>query len=152
MISARTLYRRGRGWGLLLLLLLWMPAVASAQTSPCGPTPPGPVGNPKEVCFEPSPDHDKLIDGTLPAVSEYALEIYLVGGLVPIYTASLGKPAVVAGAVRAPVPTIPVMEWFIPHEARVVAVGPTGSGRSEVSNRFFIGTPRPVRGVVFLPQ
>lgn len=136
--------------GVLLLMAAATPA--AAQTSPCGPSPAAAVPNPTLICFEPSPDHDRVLEGGQPAVTEYALEVYLVGGPTPIYTTSLGKPAPAGGAIRTGMPLIPVMEWFLPHEGRIVAMGPTGTGRSELSNRFFIGVPRAVRGVVFLPQ
>jgi hypothetical protein len=103
------------------------------------------------VCWEPSLDHDVVIEASgQPVVTEYALEVYLGAAAAPFWTLSLGKPPVVAGAMRVPVPTIPGAQMFRTHVVRVAAVGPTGTGRSDPSNPFYLGRSPvgPVRVVV----
>lgn len=135
------------GCGLLLF------GATTAQAQGCGtasPTAP-PVANPREICFEPSPDHATMV-GAQPVVSEYALEVYLQGATAPFWTVTLGKPTPSQGAIRLPVPSVPAAEMFRVYEVRVAAVGPTGTGRSPVSNAFFFGgNPTPSARVVVIP-
>jgi hypothetical protein len=72
-------------------------------------------------------------------VSRYDLQIYLQGATQPVTTASLGKPApAVDGKIRVDFSTI-LVGWPLAdggYEARVAAIGPTGTGLSDVSNLF----------------
>lgn len=125
-----------------LLFTLLFAGAASAQTDPCGPMPGAPVAltSTSVICFVPSADHNALIGGMVnqPAVTEYAWEVYLKDAQSPFWTTSLGKPNPGGdGAIRVLAPSVPGMARFQEHTSRVVAVGPTGSGRSEASNGFF---------------
>lgn len=128
----------------VLLLLLFIGAVdrAEAQTNPCGTsTAVVPITATSVLCFEPSPDHNVTLPGlnNQPVVTEYAWEVYLKGATAPFFTTSLGKPTPSAdGAIRVPPPSVPGMARYQEHFSRVVAVGPTGSGRSADSNGFFL--------------
>jgi hypothetical protein len=103
--------------------------VASAQN----------VQNPKTVEFDPSADHDAVTSGGESLVERYDLLVFLQGASAPISTASLGKPAADAdGKIRVDFSTL-LVGWPLAngtYEARVAAVGPTGSGQSEASNAF----------------
>ncbi|HXH06677.1 MAG TPA: BACON domain-containing protein, partial [Vicinamibacterales bacterium] len=111
--------------------LLW-PALVSAQTL-----------DPQRAEFDPSADHDAVVDGQ-PVVSRYVLEFYLVGAAQPFQTGDMGKPApdpdgkirvsllAVLGALPSP---------GIVYEARVAAIGPGGTSRSEPSNQFMFSSP-----------
>jgi hypothetical protein len=72
-------------------------------------------------------------------VTRYDLKIYLQGATQPVTTASLGKPAFDAdGKIRVDFSTI-LIGWPLAdgnYEARVAAIGPSGSGLSDVSNLF----------------
>jgi hypothetical protein len=72
-------------------------------------------------------------------VTEYAFELYLQGAQAPFYTMSLGKPAPQGdGKIRYDF-SANVTAWPLPggtYEARVAALGPTGTGRSAASNTF----------------
>lgn len=112
-----------------ILLLSVLTAHAGAQT----------VVNPRIVEFDPSADHATLLEGGVPAVTEYALELYLQGAASPFYTMSLGKPAPQGdGKIRYDF-SANIAAWPLTggiYESRVTAVGPTGTGRSTVSNTF----------------
>lgn len=103
------------------LFVLFTPS-AHAQT----------VVNPRTVEFDPSADHDSL-------VTRYDLEIYQAGAAQPFHTVDLGKPALdTDGKVRVDFAS-KLTAWPLPngtYEARVSAVGPTGVGRSDLSNQF----------------
>lgn len=124
---------------------------AAAQSNPCGQTPAAPVllTATSTFCFEASADHDVVLPGGQPLVSEYAVEFYLKGSAAPFWTTSIGKPARGAdGAIRGTVPTPQGMARVVEHVARVVAVGPTGSGRSDPSNGFFTAGAPTAPGVM----
>jgi len=107
---------------------------ASAQT----------VTNPRIVEFDPSADHSVTLSDGQPAVERYDLEIYMAGATAPFHTVNLGKPAPQAdGKIRYDFSS-QVAGWPLPggiYEARVSAVGPTGVGRSDVSNPFTFSAP-----------
>ena len=48
------------------------------------------------LVFEPSPDHERAVDG-------YVLEVMVPGGVVPVLRQQLGKPAVMDGECRVDV-------------------------------------------------
>jgi hypothetical protein len=97
------------------------------------------VTNPRIVEFDPSADHSALSADGQSLVTRYDLQIYLQGATQPVTSASLGKPALAAdGKVRVDFSTI-LIGWPLAdgtYEARVAAIGPTGTGVSDVSNLF----------------
>jgi hypothetical protein len=113
---------------------------ASAQTTT--------VVNPKTVEFDPSADHSALGPDGQALVSRYELQVYLHGAPQPISTGNLGKPSPDAdGKIRVDFSTL-LIGWPLAngtYEARVSAVGSTGTGLSDVSNVFdFLVAPPPV--------
>jgi len=108
--------------------------LASAQT----------ITNPRIVEFDPSADHSVTLPGGQPAVERYDFEIYIVGATAPFHTVNLGKPAPEAdGKIRYDFSS-QIASWPLPggtYESRVAAVGPTGVGRSDVSNPFTFSAP-----------
>lgn len=114
----------------LLFLLLLLPQLVQAQ----------PVINPTAVEFIKSPDHDVMLDTYTPAVTEYNLEIYIVGATAPMMTHPLGKPTpdendkilvnFASSLLVWPVTTTSTYVGYI------TAVGPYGTGRSGPSNEF----------------
>ena len=115
----------------LILLLCALPSLTSeGQTT---------VTNPRVVEFDPSADHAAVAADGQPVVSRYDLQIYLQGATQPVTTASLGKPALAAdGKIRVDFSTM-LVGWPLAdggYEARVAAIGPTGTGLSDVSNLF----------------
>jgi hypothetical protein len=116
-------------------LMILMPCVLAAHTAFSQTT----VTNPKVVEFDPSVDHAAVSADGQSLVSRYDLQIYLQGATQPVTTASLGKPALAAdGKVRVDFSTI-LVGWPLAdgiYEARVAAIGPTGTGVSDVSNLF----------------
>lgn len=115
------------------------PSASSSVTVTVVPDNGAVIRNPRRVEFLPSADHNaRLPDGT-PVVANYSFEIYMTGATAPFHTINLGKPAPgTDGIIRYDFSsTVPA--WPLPggiYEARVAAVGPNGSGRSSVSNRF----------------
>src|SRR5512133_1751080 len=113
----------------LLLLCAVMAVPAQAQT----------VINPRTVEFDPSADHSAVTTGGQQVVQRYDLQIYTVSGTTPYTTGNLGKPAPqLDGKIRVDFSTL-VTPWPLPdgtYDARVVAVGPTGTAPSDVSNTF----------------
>jgi Putative binding domain, N-terminal len=110
----------------VLVALLW-PVAAGAQT----------IVDATRVEFTPSADHNSVeTDGT-PIVSTYSLRLFVAGGVTPVETVDLGKPApdpdgfirvdFVALLVTPPTPGIL-------YEVTVSAVGPGGSADSGRSN------------------
>jgi hypothetical protein len=88
--------------------------------------------------FDPSSDHDAVVNGVA-VVQRYDLEFYLVGGSQPTRVVSLGKPNPDSdGVIRVNFLALltPPLTAGITYEARVVAVGPGGVGRSTPSNTF----------------
>ena len=114
----------------LFLLCALSSLTAAGQTT---------VVNPKVVEFDPSADHATLTAEGHALVTRYDLQIFLPGATQPISTASLGKPAADAdGKIRVDFSTV-LVGWPPAngtYEARVAAVGPTGSGQSDPSNPF----------------
>ena len=114
----------------LFLLCALSSLTAAGQTT---------VVNPKVVEFDPSADHAALTAEGHALVTRYDLQIFLPGATQPISTASLGKPAADAdGKIRVDFSTV-LVGWPPAngtYEARVAAVGPTGSGQSDPSNPF----------------
>jgi hypothetical protein len=107
--------------------LLW-PASARAQET-----------DPRSVEFKPSELHSSLAPGGAPYVSRYDLEFYYPEALEPFQVVNLGKPNPDPdGVVRAIFIGVP-FSWpssGLTYVARVAAVGPTGTGRSDASNTF----------------
>lgn len=99
------------------------------------------VSNPRIVEFDPSTDHNTQLDGGVAAVSRYDLEVYAQGAPSPFHTVNLGKPSPEGdGKIRYDFWN-GVSAWPLPgglYEARVSAVGPNGTGRSDPSNGFTI--------------
>jgi hypothetical protein len=124
-----SVFRNLTGVRLLLLLLLiasW-PSVAGAQS----------VVDGRRVEFTPSVDHDVVeTDGTA-VVSSYSLQFFVAGGVTPVETVDLGKPAPDSdGFIRvdfvALLTTPPAAGTL--YEVIVSAVGPGGTGASARSN------------------
>jgi Putative binding domain, N-terminal len=119
-----------RCW-LLVSLALGCAATALAQTV-----------DPRIAEFNPSPDHSAVQNG-VPVVTGYQLEIYPVGAATPVRVLSLGKPAPDPdGVVRVAFDVLlnPPLATGVTYEARAVAFGPGGSGRSTPSNAFLFQT------------
>jgi Putative binding domain, N-terminal len=96
------------------------------------------VNNPRTVEFQASTDHDQLLEGGEPVVTRYDLEIYQVGSATPYRVVDIGKPGHDgAGFVQLDLTALidnpPV---GVDSEARIVAIGPNGLGRSTPSNAF----------------
>src|SRR5688572_27776799 len=111
-------------------------APASAQTPA--------VIDPRIVEFDPSPDHSATGSNGLPVLTRYDLELYLLGGTQPVQVANLGKPAPQAdGKIRVDFTTLlnPWPAAGTTYEARVAAVGPSGTTRSTESNTFAFSSP-----------
>lgn len=104
------------------------------------------ITNPRIVEFDPSADHSVVLEGGQPAVARYDLEVYQQGATAPFHTVDLGKPGIAAdGKVRHDFWS-GVSAWPLPggiYEARVTAVGPNGTGRSDASNAFTIDLAPP---------
>ncbi len=99
--------------------------------------------DPRVVEFAPSPDHDRVVSGVA-VVNRYALEFYLLNGLVVLQTIDLGKPNPgTDGIIRAQFSSL-LGSWPVlgaVYQARVTAIGPGGSTASALSNQFsFAGT------------
>src|SRR5262245_49213496 len=92
------------------------------------------VVDPYSVEFVPSPDHNATANG-VPVVSGYNLEFYVVGDPTPLRVVDIGKPAPASdGKIHVNfVPTWPVTS--VTYEARVAAVGPSGTADSTPSNQ-----------------
>ncbi len=116
-----------RSW-LLSSLVLGCATTALAQ----------PTVDPRIAEFNPSPDHSAVENG-VPIVSGYELAIYQVGAATPIRVLALGKPSPDPdGVIRVVFDVLlnPPLAAGVTYEARAVAVGPGGSGRSTPSNTF----------------
>ena len=102
------------------------------------------IVDPRVAEFDPSLDHDALLPGSRPKVERYDLEFYQIGATQPFQVTDLGKPAPEAdGKIREDF-TTRLSSWPLPgvlYEARVTAVGSTGTGRSDVSNQFSFSAP-----------
>ena len=102
------------------------------------------VVDPRIAEFDPSPDHDATLSDGQSAVLRYDLEFFQMGAGQPFQVTDLGKPSPdTDGKVRVDFTTL-LVPWPVPgieYEARVMAVGPTGSGQSEPSNPFLFTAP-----------
>jgi hypothetical protein len=116
---------------LTIALCLWA-ASATAQ-----------VVNPTTVQFDPSADHNALNSQGQPVVVRYDLQFYPISDLsTPVRVVSLGKPAPGSdGTIQLDFSTL--TPWPLPngsYQARVVAIGQTGNGISDLSNVFSFQT------------
>lgn len=113
------------GRAALVLWAVWA-SVAAAQ-----------VVNPRTVEFTPSADHAVTLPDGTPVVTSYRLEIWLVGASAAWSTMPLDKPTPEGdGKIRVTPALLLAVPAGPPHVAYVVAVGPTGEGRSAPSNEF----------------
>jgi hypothetical protein len=115
----------------VLLLVSMLPAGARAQTAP--------VTNPRNLVFTPSADHNALLGDGRAAVDHYVFEVYAVGAAQPFQTTNIGKPAPAADGSIYYDFSGGVASWPLPggnYEARVSALGPSGTGLSDPSNPF----------------
>ena len=112
--------------------MLWA-SLAAAQT---------PVLNPRFVEFNASPDHSTTGPAG-PIVTRYDLEFYNIGAASPFQTNPLGKPTPNgSGVIRVDLSTIfGGLAIGVTYEARVAAVGPSGTARSTPSNQFAFTNP-----------
>jgi Putative binding domain, N-terminal len=92
----------------------------------------------QRVEFQPSPDHDTVVEGVA-LVDGYSLNVYVAGSSTVVSMAPLGKPTPeLDGYIRVaylPLLTTP-LQVGVTYEAKVVANGPGGSTESTVSNTF----------------
>jgi hypothetical protein len=116
---------------LAAILCALVTTVANGQTAP--------VLNPRYVEFDPSADHSAVSASGDALVSRYDFQVFLLGATAPITTANLGKPTPGAdGKIRVDFSAL-LVAWPLAngtYEARVAAVGTTGSGVSDLSNAF----------------
>ena len=101
--------------------------------------------HPNLVTFRPSIDHDANDRNGRAVLQRYELEIYRVGVPQPVLTIDLGKPAVDDdGYVRASIEERVNVAELVGQllEARIAAVGLSGTSRSPVSNVFDVDTCR----------
>ena len=98
------------------------------------------IENPKTVEFDPSPDHNAVIDGT-PVVDRYEMDFFVQGNGQPVYTLTLGKPAPDGdGRIRVnfvALLTQPLTAGTV-YTALVAAVGPGGRASSAVAPDTFV--------------
>jgi hypothetical protein len=101
------------------------------------------VTDPQTVEFDPSPDHWATAADGSPIVTQYNLEVYEIGSSVPYEVVSIGKPLPDAdGKIRVGLAALmPSPPALVNYEARVAAVGPTGSADSDWSNVFSFTGP-----------
>ncbi len=97
------------------------------------------VTDPRIAEFDPSPDHDSVLDSGEPAVLRYELGVYMSGAAAPFTKVDMGKPTPeYDGKIRYDFSSH-IVGWPLPggsYEARVGAVGPEGEALSEPSNQF----------------
>ena len=114
----------------LVLLLLLLTSTGSAQT---------PITSNSGIAFAASPDHDALnADGT-PVLDHYQLNIVAQNDLGAIaYSQNLLKPTPDAtGTITVkPVTAFASIQRNTIYQAQVVAVGPGGASRSELTDPF----------------
>jgi hypothetical protein len=100
------------------------------------------IENPKTVEFDPSPDHNAVIDGT-PVVDRYEMDFFVQGNGQPVHTLTLGKPAPSGdGRIRVnfvALLTQPLTPGTV-YTALVAAVGPGGRASSAVAPDTFVFT------------
>jgi hypothetical protein len=101
------------------------------------------VTDPQTVEFDPSPDHWATAADGSPIVAQYNLEVYEIGSSLPYQVVSIGKPLPDAdGKIRVGLASLmPPPPPLVNYEARVAAVGPTGSAESDWSNAFSFTGP-----------
>ena len=97
------------------------------------------VMNPHVVSFIPSADHDAVDASGQSIVTEYDLELYVVGTAQPFQVLNLGKPSPSADGFisvdfYSMLGTVPMPGQDL--QASVAAVGPGGRGESTLSNSF----------------
>ena len=94
------------------------------------------VINPTTVECIASADHNTMFEGQ-PVLTTYRLELFLQGGTTPAKVIDLGKPTPGTGGLITIVnPAYFVMAVDGAYTGQIVAVGPGGEGRSEMSNIF----------------
>jgi hypothetical protein len=98
------------------------------------------VQNPQTVEFDPSPDHNSVIEGT-PLVDRYEMDFFVAGNAQPVRALSLGKPAPAGdGRIRvnfAALLTTPLTPGTV-YTALVAAVGPGGRASSALAPDTFV--------------
>lgn len=123
-----------RSCAILLLALVSVfiaSTLVSAQTSV--------VVNPTTLVFTPSPDDNLLLSNGLPAVESYSFDVYSVGAAQPFQRTNIGKPAPASDGLIHYDFSSGVAAWPLPggnYEARVAAIGSTGTATSGPSNAF----------------
>ncbi len=122
----------------LCVFALLAPVVAYSQTTA--------VVNPTMVQFLPSADDSAVTSDGLPVVVRYDLQIYLQGATTPYVTVNLGKPTIdTDGNIRVDFSKL-MSGYPLPdgsYDARVVAVGQSGVGQSDLSNQFSFQSSAP---------
>ena len=94
------------------------------------------VINPSTIDFLASADHNTIFEGQA-VLTSYRLELFLQGATTPAKTIDLGKPTPgTGGLVTITNPSHFVMAVDGAYTGQIVAVGPGGEGRSEMSNIF----------------
>ena len=95
--------------------------------------------NPNVISFLPSPQHSSTLPTGQPAVSRYELTFYKAGTTERVMTIDLGKPAPQPDGVIRLDYTNRLGAWPLPGvecDARVTAVGASGTSTSDPSNTF----------------
>lgn len=105
------------------------------------------VVNPTKVEFQPSVDHFVVSASGDPAVLRYDLQFFASGAPQSMATVSLGKPTPESdGRIRVDFSTL-LATWPLAdgnYTAKVVSVGGSGNGSSDVSNTFsFVSSTTP---------
>ncbi len=122
----------------LCVFALLAPVVAYSQTTA--------VVNPTMVQFLPSADDSAVTSDGLQVVVRYDLQIYLQGATTPYVTVNLGKPTIdTDGNIRVDFSKL-MSGYPLPdgsYDARVVAVGQSGVGQSDLSNQFSFQSSAP---------
>lgn len=119
---------------LTLLLFALSPVLVRAQA----------VIDPTRAEFTPSSDHTATLSDGTSIVDHYELEFYLIGAAQPFQAATLGKPAPDSdGTIRVSFASV-LSSYPAPgimYDAAITAVGPSGIGRSSLSNTFSFSVP-----------
>lgn len=138
-----------RRLALWVVLGVFVPGVAHAQTCEAAQAGAVPVSASTQICFQPSADHNAMDVAGNPKVTSYSWGYYLPGALAPVQEWTLGKPTPVNGTIHVKPPELLTVPLEVMYEARVAAIGPTGRGVSDPSNPFYRSgapgaPPRPV--------
>lgn len=124
------------------VLAVWVLLVATGFFASAQPLDAQTIENPKTVEFDPSPDHDAVIDGTT-LVDRYEMDFFVLETGQPVHTLSLGKPALAGdGRIRIDFAALlaqPLRTGTI-YSALIAAVGPGGRASSIVAPDTFIFT------------